>query len=164
MANESTQKWISRNRAPRVHIEYDVELEGAQRKVDLPFVMGVLADLSGNPAQELPDVAQRSFLEIDVDNFDERMKASAPRVAVTVPNTLTGEGNLAVDLTFTSLDDFSPASIARKIEPLRVILEQRQALENLKARIDGKAKVETELAKLLGDKPALEAKATKPAA
>ena len=91
----SSQKFIARNRAPRVQIEYDVELYGAEKKVQLPFVMGVMADLSGKPAEPLPPVADRKFLEIDVDNFDARMKAMKPRVAFQVPNTLTGEGNLA---------------------------------------------------------------------
>ena len=91
----SSQKFIARNRAPRVQIEYDVELYGAEKKVQLPFVMGVLADLSGKPSEPLPPVADRKFLEIDVDNFDARMKAMKPRVAFQVPNTLTGEGNLA---------------------------------------------------------------------
>ena len=90
----SSQKFIARNRAPRVQIEYDVELYGAEKKVQLPFVMGVLADLSGKPAEPLPPVADRKFLEIDVDNFDARMKAMKPRVAFQVANTLTGEGNL----------------------------------------------------------------------
>ena len=87
----------------RVQIEYDVELYGAQKKVELPFVMGVMADLSGKPAgAAAPDVADRKFLEIDVDNFDERLKACKPRVAFQVPNTLTGEGNLSVEMTFES--------------------------------------------------------------
>jgi len=99
MAKSSSQKFIARNRAPRVQIEYDVELYGAQKKVELPFVMGVMADLSGKPAEPLPDVADRKFLEIDVDNFDERLKSCKPRVAFQVPNTLTGEGNLSVEMT-----------------------------------------------------------------
>ena len=112
MAKASSQKFIARNRAPRVQIEYDVELYGAEKKIQLPFVMGVLADLSGKPAEPLPPVADRKFLEIDVDNFDSRMKAMKPRVAFQVPNTLTGEGNINVELTFESMDDFSPAAIA----------------------------------------------------
>src|SRR5215216_6639969 len=100
MAKASSQKFIARNRAPRVQIEYDVELYGAEKKVELPFVMGVLGDLSGKPADPLAPVADRKFLEIDIDNFDERLKAMKPRVAVQVPNTLTGEGNMSVELTF----------------------------------------------------------------
>ena len=119
MINNS-QKFIARNRAPRVQIEYDVEIYGSEKKIELPFVMGVLADLSGKPVETLPPVAERKFLDIDIDNFDERMKAIQPRVAFAVPNTLTGEGQLMVDITFESIDDFSPAAIARKVEPLTV--------------------------------------------
>ncbi|HEX8605654.1 MAG TPA: type VI secretion system contractile sheath small subunit [Pseudoduganella sp.] len=154
MAKESSQKFIARNRAPRVQIEYDVEVYGAEKKVQLPFVMGVLADLSGQPAEPLAAVADRKLLEIDVDNFDERLKAMKPRVAVQVPNTLTGEGNLAVDLTFESMDDFSPAAIARKVEPLRKLLEARGQLANLMTYMDGKTGAEDLIAKLLAE-PAL---------
>ena len=119
MATPSSQKFIARNRAPRVQIEYDVEVYGAEKKVQLPFVMGVMADLSGKPSEPLPGVADRKFLEIDVDNFDDRLKAMKPRVAFSVPNTLTGDGNMSVDITFDSMDDFSPAAVARKVEPLR---------------------------------------------
>ena len=115
---ESSQKFIRRNRAPRVQIEYDVEIYGAERKVNLPFIAGVMADLSGKSADELPAVGERKFLEIDVDNFDSRMKALKPRVAFQVPNTLTGEDNLNVELTFESMDDFSPAAIAGKVDAL----------------------------------------------
>lgn len=112
----SSQKFIARNRAPRVQIEYDVELYGAQKKVQLPFVMGVLSDLSGKPVDPLAPLADRKFLEVDVDNFDSRMKAMKPRVAFQVPNTLTGEGNLSVDITFDSMEDFTPGAIARKVD------------------------------------------------
>src|SRR5260370_1924661 len=114
MAKASSQKVIARSRAADLQIEYDVELYGAQKKVELPFVMGVMADLSGKPAEPLPDVGDRKFLEIDVDNFDERLKSCKPRVAFQVPNTLTGEGNLSVEMTFETMEDFSPASGARK--------------------------------------------------
>ncbi|MGE3925917.1 MAG: type VI secretion system contractile sheath small subunit, partial [Lautropia sp.] len=137
-----SQKFIARNRAPRVQIEYDVELYGAEKKVQLPFVMGVMADLSGKPADPLPAVADRKFLDIDVDNFDSRMKAMKPRVQFTVPNTLTGEGNMAVEMTFESMDDFSPARIAEKIEPLAKLLEARQQLSNLVTYMDGKTGAE----------------------
>lgn len=154
MAKESSQKFIARNRAPRVQIEYDVEVYGAEKKIQLPFVMGVLADLSGQPVDPLAPVADRKFLEIDVDNFDERLKAMKPRVAVQVPNTLTGEGNMAVDVTFESMDDFSPAAIARRVEPLRKLLEARGQLSNLLTYMDGKTGAEDLIAKLLDD-PAL---------
>lgn len=97
--NNSAQKFIARNRAPRVQIEYDVEIYGSEKKIELPFVMAVLADLAGKPREELPPVTDRKFLDIDIDNFNERMKAIAPRVAFAVPNTLTGEGQLMVDIT-----------------------------------------------------------------
>ena len=98
MAKKSSQKFIARNRAPRVQIEYDVELYGSEKKIQVPFVIGVLSDLSGKPAEELPSVDERKALEIDVDNFDSRLKAMKPRVAFTVPNTLTDEGELILPI------------------------------------------------------------------
>ena len=150
----SSQKFIARNRAPRVQIEYDVELYGAEKKVQLPFVMGVMADLSGKPADALPPVADRKFLEIDVDNFDARMKSMKPRIAFQVPNTLTGEGNLPVDITFESMDDFTPAAIARKVEGLSKLLDSRKQLSNLLTYMDGKSGAEELITKVLAD-PAL---------
>lgn len=150
----SSQKFIARNRAPRVQIEYDVELYGAEKKIQLPFVMGVLSDLSGMPADPLPPVADRKFLEVDVDNFDSRMKAMKPRVTLQVPNTLTGEGNLSVELTFESMDDFSPAAVARKVDALNKLLEARQQLSNLITFMDGKSGAEDLIAKVIQD-PAL---------
>jgi type VI secretion system protein ImpB len=154
MAKSSSQKFIARNRAPRVQIEYDVEVYGAEKKIQLPFVMGVMADLSGKPAEALPDVGDRKFLDIDVDNFDDRLKAMKPRVAFQVPNTLTGEGNINVELTFESMDDFSPAAVARKVEPLRKLLEARSQLANLVTYMDGKSGAEELIRKALQD-PAL---------
>ena len=150
----SSQKFIARNRAPRVQIEYDVELYGAEKKVQLPFVMGVMSDLSGKPADALPPVADRKFLEVDVDNFDSRMKSMKPRVAFQVPNTLTGEGNLPVDITFENMDDFSPAAVARKVEGLNKLLEARTQLSNLLTYMDGKTGAEELINKVLND-PAL---------
>ena len=150
----SSQKFIARNRAPRVQIEYDVELYGAEKKVQLPFVMGVMSDLSGKPSEPLPPVADRKFLEIDVDNFDARMKSMKPRVAFPTPNTLTGEGNLAVDITFESMDDFSPAAVAAKVDGLRQLLEARQQLANLLTYMDGKTGAEQLMANVISD-PAL---------
>lgn len=161
----SSQKFIARNRAPRVQIEYDVELYGAEKKVQLPFVMGVLSDLSGKPSEPLPPVADRKFLDIDVDNFDARMKAMKPRVAFQVPNALTGEGNIAVDITFESVDDFSPAAVARKVDGLRQLLEARQQLANLITYMDGKTGAEELIAKVVKDEALLKslASAAKPA-
>jgi type VI secretion system protein ImpB len=152
--SESSQKFLARNRAPRVQIEYDVELYGAEKKIELPFVMAVMSDLSGKPAEDLPALDDRKFLEFDVDNFDERLKATKPRVAFQVPNTLTGEGNLSVDLTFESMEDFSPAAVARKVGFLNKLLGARTELANLMTYMDGKSGAEELLAKILED-PAL---------
>ena len=162
MAKESSQKFIARNRAPRVQIEYDVELYGAQKKIQLPFVMGVLADLSGKPAEPLAPVADRKMLEIDVDNFDDRLKSMKPRVAFQVPNTLTGEGNLNVELTFESMDDFSPAAVARKVDALNKLLQARNQLSNLLTYMDGKSGAEDLIAKVLKDPTLLQALAAAP--
>ena len=155
MAKPSSQKFIARNRAPRVQIEYEVELYGAQKKVQVPFVMGVMADLSGDAADPLPAVDDRKFVNIDIDNFDERMKSMKPRVAFSVPNTLTGEGNLSVDITFESIDDFSPAAVARKVDALNKLLEARQQLSNLITYMDGRAGAEDLLSKVLNDQALL---------
>lgn len=163
MPQDAGQKFVARNRAPRVQIEYEVELYGAQKTIQLPFVMGVLAGLSGKPAEPQAPVGERRFLEIDVDNFDDRLKAMRPRVAFTVPNTLTGEGNLAVDVTFESLADFAPDAVARKIEPLRRLLEAREQLSNLLSYMDGKDGAEQLVAKLLNDPALREALAQAPA-
>lgn len=172
MAKSSSQKFIARNRAPRVQIEYDLETYGAEKAVELPFVMGVMADLTGkaDSPDEVPSehatargaIADRSFLEIDVDNFDDRLKAMKPRVAMRVPNTLTGEGEMNVDITFESMDDFSPAAVARKVEPLRKLLEARQQLSNLLSYMDGKAGAEELVAKALQDPALLQALASAP--
>lgn len=161
MSNNS-QKFIARNRAPRVQIEYDVEIYGSEKKIELPFVMGVLADLSGKPTEPLPAVGERKFLDVDIDNFDERMKAIQPRVAFAVPNTLTGEGQLMVDITFESIDDFSPAAVARKVEPLRRLLEARTQLANLQTYMDGKAGAESLINQLMQDPALLKALSAAP--
>lgn len=164
MAKSSSQKFINRNRAPRVHIEYDVELYGAEKKVELPFVMGVMADLSGKPAEALPPVTKREFLDIDVDNFDDRLKACKPRVAFQVPNTLTGEGNVSVDITFESMDDFSPAAVARKVDALNKLLQARTELSNLLTYMDGKDDAETMLSQLLNNPELMKSLASAPQA
>jgi type VI secretion system protein ImpB len=162
MAKKSSQKFIARNRAPRVQIEYDVELYGAEKKVQLPFVMGVMSDLSGNPSEPLPPVAERKALEIDVDNFDDRLKAMKPRVAFQVPNTLTGDGKLNVDISFDSMDDFSPAAVARKVDALNKLLEARTQLSNLITYMDGKTGAEELIGKILNDPTLLQALASAP--
>jgi type VI secretion system protein ImpB len=148
---QSSQKFIARNRAPRVQIEYDVEVYGSEKKVQLPFVMGVMSDLSGKPAEPLAPVADRKFLEFDVDNFDERLKSMKPRVAFQVPNTLTGEGNISVDITFESMEDFSPAAVAKKVDALNKLLQARGELSNLLTYMDGKTGAEELIAKVLQD-------------
>ena len=162
MGKESSQKFIARNRAPRVQIEYDLETNGAMEKKHIPFVMGVLADLSGKSADELPEIEQRKALDIDMDNFDSRLKAMKPRVTFAVPNKLTGEGQLAVDVTFESMDDFSPAAIAKKIEPLAKLLEARTQLSNLVTYMDGKAGAEKLISKALQDPALLQTLASAP--
>jgi len=157
VAKQSSQKYIARNRAPRVQIEYTVDLGGAEKKVELPFVMGVMSDLSGKPEEPLEPVAKRKFLEIDVDNFDDRLKAMKPRVAFQVPNTLTGEGNLPVALTFESMDDFSPAAIAKNVDSLNQLLQARTQLKNLLTYMDGKAEAEDLIAQVLKDPALLQA-------
>ena len=157
----SGQKFIARNRAPRVQIEYDVELYGSDTKVELPFVMGIMSDLVGQSYVPVPDLSERKFMEIDIDNFDDRMKALKPRVAFQVDNTLTHDGKLAVDLEFESMDDFSPTAIANQVEPLRELLKARTELSNLLSYMDGKNGAEELISKLLADNDLLKSLAAK---
>lgn len=147
----SSQKFIGRNRAPRVQIEYDIELYGADKKVQLPFVMGVMADLAGNAGKTAAPLPERKFLEVSADNLDDRMSALEPAVTLSVANTLTGEGNLKVDMSFKSMDDFSPAAVARKVPALKKLLEARQQLANLITYMDGKTGAEDLIAQVLND-------------
>ncbi|AML50721.1 MULTISPECIES: type VI secretion system contractile sheath small subunit [Falsihalocynthiibacter] len=160
----SSQKFIARNRAPRVQIEYDVELYGAEKKVQLPFVMGVMSDLAGKSEVPQPGIADRKFLEIDVDNFDSRMKAMKPRAAFSVPNTLTGEGNMSVDLSFESMDEFSPGAIAAKVAPLKALMDARNELSNLMTYMDGKPGAEELIADAMNNPELLKSLAAIPAA
>lgn len=162
MAGKSSQKFIGRNRAPRVQIEYDLEVYGAEKKINLPFVMGIMSDLSGKPSDSLEPVANRGFLEIDVDNFDARMKSMKPRVAFRVPNTLTGEGDLSVDITFDSMDDFSPAAVAGKVDSLNKLLQARTELSNLLTYMDGKTDAEELIGKILNDPELMKSLAASP--
>lgn len=154
MGKDSGAKFIGRNRAPRVQIDYDCEIL-SERKRELPFVMGVMADLSGKPEEGLPSVNDRKFTEIDNENFDDVLKESKPRVAFQVDNTLTGEGKMSVDLTFESMADFAPDAIAKKVEPLRKLLEARTELSNLASYMDGKDDAEAVLQGLLGNEALL---------
>jgi len=153
MATDSGQRFIRRNRAPRVHISYEDPYD-AERKVELPFVMGVMSDLSGNSsAVEKPDIADRQFLEFDMDNFENRMAAIAPGMSFKVANKLgEGEGEkLSVNLTFKKMDDFSPAAVARQIPATAKLLEAREQLSNLLRYMDGKVGAEEQIKKLLND-------------
>jgi type VI secretion system protein ImpB len=156
MAGDSGQKFIGRNRPPRVQITYQDPYD-AERKIELPFVMAVLSDLSGpNPGVEKPDVADRAFLDIDMDNFDNRMGAIEPGTSFTVPDRLgeDSDAKLSVSLRFKKMEDFNPAAIARQVPALAKLLEARDQLANLLRYMDGKVDAETRLQKLLSD-PAL---------
>ena len=157
MAMKSGQRFIRENRKPRVHIEYEVETYGARQKVELPFVMGVMSDLSGKSLKDRKAAEAREFVEFDMDNFDQRMEAIAPRVAFAVDNTLSGEGKMAVDLTFNSMNDFSPGEIAKNVEPLAKLLEARTQLEDLLSYMDGKNGAQDLLDKVLKDPALLQA-------
>jgi type VI secretion system protein ImpB len=165
MAIKSGQRFIRENRAPRVHIEYEVETYGSRQKVELPFVMGVMSDLSGKSLVEKKVAEARDFVDFDMDNFDQRMAAIAPRAAFNVDNTLTGDGKLGIDLTFNSIGDFSPGEIAKNVEPLAKLLEARTQLEDLLSYMDGKNGAQELLDKVLRDPALLTAiSAAKPAA
>jgi type VI secretion system protein ImpB len=159
---KSGQRFIKENRAPRVHIEYEVETYGSRQKIELPFVMGVLSDLSGKSHVEKKPVNDRDLLDFDMDNFDQRMAAIAPRAAFNVDNTLSDEGKLSVDLTFNSMEEFSPGAIAKKVPALAQLLEARQQLNDLMAYMDGKDGAQELLEKLLKDPELMKALSAAP--
>jgi len=143
MPKESIQKKIARVRPPRVHITYDVETGGAIEKREIPFVVGVLADLAGDPDKALPPLKDRKFIEIDRDNFDAVLARMAPRVTFRVDNRLTNDDTrLGVELRFSSMTDFEPQNIARQVEPLRHLLELRRKLSNLRSSLYGNDRLE----------------------
>lgn len=148
---KSGQRFIKENRAPRVHIEYEVETFGSKQKVELPFVMGVMSDLSGKSQVEKKALNDRDFIEFDMDNFEQRMAAIAPRAAFNVDNTLTGEGKMAVDLTFKTMEDFSPGAVVKAVPALAQLLEARQQLNDLMLYMDGKEGAQDLLDKVLKD-------------
>ena len=153
MAGDSGQKFIRRNRPPRVHITYE-DPYNAEQKIELPFVMGVMADLSGNAsAVEKPEISQRKFLDFDMDNFDQRMAAIEPAVSFNVPNKLGEDSNekLSVALKFSKFDDFNPAAIARQIPATAKLLEAREQLANLLRYMDGKMAASDQIKALLAD-------------
>ena len=151
MSSKSGQRFIKENRAPRVHIEYEVETYGSRQKVDLPFVMGVMSDLSGKSQVEKKSLDKRDFAEFDMDNFEQRMEAIAPRAVFQVDNTLTKDGKLGVDLTFKSMDDFTPGKVAQQVPALKKLLEARQELSDLMSYMDGKDGAQDLLDKVLKD-------------
>jgi type VI secretion system protein ImpB len=138
MAAKSGQRFIKENRAPRVHIEYEVETFGSRRKVELPFVMGVMSDLSGKSERPKSSLDQREFEEFDIDNFEQKMEGIAPRAVMAVDNKLTGEGKFSVALDFKSMKDFTPGAVAKNVPELAKLLEARQQINDLMLYMDGK--------------------------
>jgi type VI secretion system protein ImpB len=159
-SSKSGQRFIKENRAPRVHIEYEVETYGSRQKVELPFVMGVMSDLSGKSLVEKKSLDKRDFQEFDMDNFEQRMTAIAPRAAFNVDNTLTGEGKISVDMTFKTMDDFSPGAIAKNIPALSKLLEARNQLNDLMLYMDGKDGAQELMDKVLKDPELMKALAS----
>jgi type VI secretion system protein ImpB len=140
---ESLQHKLDRVRAPRVHITYDVEIGDAIEMKEIPFVVGVLADLSGKPEEPLPKLKDRKFIEIDRDNFNNVLEGIKPRLAFKVDNKLTGEDTrMAVELRFKSIDDFHPESVVKQITPLQKLLDARQRLSDLLSKLDGNDKLD----------------------
>lgn len=154
---ESTQHKLDRVRAPRVQITYDVEIGGAIENKELPFVVGVLADLSGKPAEPLPKVKDRKFVEIDRDNFNRVLEGMKPRLAFKVDNKLGGKEDtqIAVELKFKSLDDFHPEQVAEQVEPLRKLMEARRRLSELRNKLDGNDKLDELLQDVISSTEAL---------
>ncbi|HEY0077416.1 MAG TPA: type VI secretion system contractile sheath small subunit [Pyrinomonadaceae bacterium] len=141
--SESTQHKLSRVRAPRVHITYDVEIGDAIEMKELPFVLGVMGDYSGKPDEALPKVKDRKFIEIDRDNFDKVLAGMKPRLAYRVDNKLTDDGSkMAVELRFNSLDDFNPDNVVQQVEPLRKLVDARRRLSDLLSKMDGNDRLE----------------------
>ena len=162
--SKTGQRFIKENRAPRVHIEYEVETYGSRQKIDLPFVMGVMSDLSGKSEVEKKTLDKRDFLDFDMDNFEQRMEAIAPRAVFQVENTLTGEGKIGVDLKFKTMEDFTPGAVAKQVPALAKLLDARQELSDLMAYMDGKDGAQDLLDKVLKDPDLMKSLAgTKPA-
>jgi len=149
---ESTQHKLDRIRPPRVQITYDVEIGGAIQKKELPLVVGIMADLSGKPDVPLPKLKDRKFVEIDRDNFNDILKATAPRLALRVDNKLANDGTkLNVELRFGHLDDFAPLQIVKQVKPLAKLLEARGRLNDLLAKLDGNDELEAKLAEIVNN-------------
>lgn len=149
--NNSRQGWVGRNRPPRVQITYDVEIGDAVEKKELPFVVGVLSDLSGQPSEPLPKLKTRRFVEIDRDNFNEVMESISPRLDISVPDTLKDSGNLKIELNFSSMDDFHPESIVGQVPRLKKLLEARGQLRDLLAKLDGNDELDSVLEQIVSN-------------
>jgi type VI secretion system protein ImpB len=149
---------LKRVRKPRVHITYDVETEGAVEVKELPFVVGVLGDFSGDPTEPLKPLRDRKFIQIDRDNFDQVMRRMSPGLKLRVENTLAGDGSeMPVNLSFGSLEDFEPGRVVEQVEPLRRMMETRNKLRDLMAKADGSEKLESLLEGILQDDAQLQA-------
>jgi len=157
MARESTQHKLHRVRPPRVHITYDVEVGDAIEMKELPFVMGVISDLSGKPDAPLPRLRDRKFVDIDRDNFNDVMKGMKPRLAFQVENKLKDDDTkMGVELHFNSIEDFEPEQVARQVEPLRKLMDIRRELSGLLAKADGNDKLGEKLREIIGNTELLE--------
>jgi type VI secretion system protein ImpB len=160
MARESVHKKLDRVRSPRVHVTYDVEVGDAIELKEIPFVMGVLADLSGKPEESLPRLKERRFVEITPDNFDSVLASMKPRVAFTVENKLSDDpnaGKIGVDLRFSSMDDFEPENVAKQVKPLRDLLDLRTKLSDLRGTLQGNDKLETLLQDVMANTESMDA-------
>jgi type VI secretion system protein ImpB len=152
MARESTQHKLDRVRPPRVHITYDVELGDAIELKELPFVLGVLSDLSGKPDEPLPRMRDRKFVDIDRDNFNDVMRGIKPRLAFQVDNKLTNDDTkMGVEVRFNAIEDLEPEQVARQVEPLRKLMEVRKQLSGLLAKADGNDKLSEKLREIIGN-------------
>ncbi len=147
---DSLQKWVGRNRPPRVQITYDVEIGDAIEKKELPFVVGLMSDLSGDPIKPLPKLRDRRFVEIDRDNFNEVMGKISPRLDLKVADVMKGEGDLKIELDFKEFDDFHPESVVKKIPRLAKLLEARQNLRDLLSKLDGNDDLNDLLSEVVG--------------
>ena len=147
--SDSLQKWVGRNRPPRVQITYDVEIGDAVEKKELPLVVGLLADLSGQPATPLPKLKERRLVEIDRDNFNEIMGKISPRLDLSVPDTMKGEGNIKVEINFKEFDDFHPEAIVKQVPRLAKLLEARQELRDLLSKLDGNDELDSMLENII---------------
>jgi len=159
MARESTQHKLDRVRSPRVHITYDVEVGGAIELKELPFVMGVLGDFTGQPEQPLPKLKERKFVEVNPDNFDSVLEGMKPHLSFAVENKLSEEPdapNLKIDLKFKSMDDFEPENVARQVKPLKELLDLRTRLSDLRGSLQGNDKLEELLLEAVGNTEKLE--------